>query len=395
MRNSMNPGMDPEIFDQFVDQLRRYVRERLIPIEEEVIGQDRIPEAILSEMREMGLFGITIPEKFGGAGMNVSQYIETVKQLSYAAPAFRSTMSINVGMTGSAIKNFGTVEQKAEWLPRISSGEIACFGLTEPGSGSDSAAMQTMAVRDGNGYRLTGTKRYITNSPHAKIGLIMARTSKEALPKNGHVSAFIVDMATPGITIGKPDRKMGQSGAQIADVIMEDVRVPLAALVGGEEGRGFQIAMQSLDNGRLSVAAMSVGMGRRILDTALRYATERKAFGEAIANFQLIQAMLADSDAELYAAECAITDACARADRGDVIIRQAAAAKLFASETCGRVADRCVQIYGGAGYLAEYPAERFFRDARILRIYEGTSQIMQLQIAKQLLREFVREGAVW
>lgn len=391
----MNPGMDPEIFDQFVDQLRRYVRERLIPIEEEVIGQDRVPEAILSEMREMGLFGITIPEKFGGAGMNVSQYIETVKQLSYAAPAFRSTMSINVGMTGSAIKNFGTVEQKAEWLPRISSGEIACFGLTEPGSGSDSAAMQTMAVRDGNGYRLTGTKRYITNSPHANIGLIMARTSKEALPKNGHVSAFIVDMAAPGITIGKPDRKMGQSGAQIADVIMEDVRVPLAALVGGEEGRGFQIAMQSLDNGRLSVAAMSVGMGRRILDTALRYATERKAFGEAIANFQLIQAMLADSDAELYAAECAITDACARADRGEVIIRQAAAAKLFASETCGRVADRCVQIYGGAGYLAEYPAERFFRDARILRIYEGTSQIMQLQIAKQLLREFVREGAVW
>lgn len=391
----MSPGMDPEIFDQFIEQLRRYVRERLLPIEEEVIAQDRIPEAILSEMREMGLFGITIPEKFGGAGMNIGQYIETVKQLSYAAPAFRSTISINVGMTGSAIKNFGTVEQKAEWLPRISSGEIACFGLTEPGSGSDSAAMQTMAIRDGNGYRLSGTKRYITNSPHAKIGLIMARTSKEALPKNGHVSAFIVDMATPGITIGKPDRKMGQSGAQIADVIMEDVRVPQSALVGGEEGRGFQIAMQSLDNGRLSVAAMSVGMGRRILDTALRYATERKAFGEAIANFQLIQAMLADSDAELYAAECAITDACARADRGDEIIRQAAAAKLFAAETCGRVADRCVQIYGGAGYLAEYPAERFFRDARILRIYEGTSQIMQLQIAKQLLREFVREGAVW
>lgn len=391
----MSPGMDPEIFDQFIEQLRRYVRERLLPIEEEVIAQDRIPEAILSEMREMGLFGITIPEKFGGAGMNIGQYIETVKQLSYAAPAFRSTISINVGMTGSAIKNFGTVEQKAEWLPRISSGEIACFGLTEPGSGSDSAAMQTTAIRDGNGYRLTGTKRYITNSPHAKIGLIMARTSKEALPKNEHVSAFIVDMETPGITIGTPDRKMGQSGALIADVIMEDVRVPQSALVGGEEGRGFQIAMQSLDNGRLSVAAMSVGMGRRILDTALRYATERKAFGEAISNFQLIQAMLADSDAELYAAECAITDACTRADRGDGIIRQAAAAKLFASETCGRVADRCVQIYGGAGYLTEYPAERFFRDARILRIYEGTSQIMQLQIAKQLLREFVREGAVW
>jgi acyl-CoA dehydrogenase len=390
-----NPGMDPEVFEQFIEQLRRYVRERLIPAEDEVISEDRIPEDILTEMREMGLFGITIPEEFGGAGMSVSQYIETVKQLSYAAPAFRSTMSINVGMTGSAIKNFGTAEQRAEWLPRIASGEIACFGLTEPGSGSDSAAMQTMAVRDGNGYRLTGTKRYITNSPHARIGLIMARTSKEALPKNAHVSAFIVDMATPGITIGKPDKKMGQTGAHIADVIMEDVRVPGSALVGGEEGRGFQIAMQSLDNGRLSVAAMSVGMGRRILDTAIRYATERKAFGEPIANFQLIQAMLADSEAELYAAECAITDACARADRGESIIRKAAAAKLFASETCGRVADRCVQIYGGAGYLAEYPAERFFRDARILRIYEGTSQIMQLQIAKHLLREFEREGAVW
>jgi acyl-CoA dehydrogenase len=390
-----NPGMDPETFDAFIDQLRRYVRERLIPAEEDVIANDRIPAKIVQEMRDMGLFGITIPEEYGGAGMSISQYIETVKQLSYAAPAYRSTMSINVGMTGSAIKNFGTAEQKAEWLPRISAGEIACFGLTEPGSGSDSAAMQTFAARSGNGYVLNGTKRYITNSPQAKIGLIMARTSKEALPKNAHVSAFIVDMETAGISIGSPDKKMGQQGAHIADVIMEDVQIPGNALVGGEEGRGFQIAMQSLDNGRLSVAAMGVGMGRRILDTAIRYATERKAFGEPIANFQLIQAMLADSEAELYAAECMIADACARADRGEVILRKAAAAKLFATETCGRVADRCVQIYGGAGYLAEYPAERFFRDARILRIYEGTSQIMQLQIAKHLLREFEREGAVW
>ncbi len=390
-----NPGMDPEIFEAFIEQLRRYVRERLIPAEDDVIANDRIPDDILSEMREMGLFGITIPEEFGGAGMGISQYIETVKQISYAAPAYRSTMSINVGMTGSAIKNFGTAEQKAHWLPRIANGEIACFGLTEPGSGSDSAAMQTFAARDGNGFVLNGTKRYITNSPHAKIGLIMARTSKEALPKNAHVSAFIVDMDSAGISIGKPDKKMGQTGAHIADIILEDVKIPGDALVGGEEGRGFQIAMQSLDNGRLSVAAMGVGMGRRILDTAIRYATERKAFGEAIANFQLIQAMLADSEAELYAAECMIADACARADRGEAIMRKAAAAKLFASETCGRVADRCVQIYGGAGYLAEYPAERFFRDARILRIYEGTSQIMQLQIAKHLLREFDREGAVW
>ncbi|MFM2410781.1 MAG: hypothetical protein RL481_1609 [Pseudomonadota bacterium] len=386
-------GMDAEVFDAFIDQLKRYVRERLIPAEEDVIANDRIPDDILSEMREMGLFGITIPEEYGGAGMSISQYIETVKQLSYAAPAFRSTMSINVGMTGSAIKNFGTAEQKAHWLPRIASGEIACFGLTEPGSGSDSAAMQTFAARDGNGYRLNGTKRYITNSPHAKIGLIMARTSKEALPKNAHVSCFIVDMETAGISVGKPDKKMGQAGAHIADIVMEDVKIPGDALVGGEEGKGFRIAMQSLDNGRLSVAAMGAGMGRRILDAALRYANERKAFGEPIASFQLIQAMLADSDAELYAAECMIADATARADRGEAIVRKAAAAKLFATETCGRIADRCVQIYGGAGYLAEYPAERFFRDARILRIYEGTSQIMQLQIAKHMLREWAETNS--
>lgn len=390
-----NPGMDAEIFDAFIDQLKRYVRERLIPAEEAVIAADRVPDDILDEMRAMGLFGITIPENYGGAGMNVSQYIVTVKQLSYAAPAFRSTMSINVGMVTSGIKNFGTAEQKSHWLPRIASGEIASFGLTEPGSGSDSAAMQTFARAEGNGYVLNGTKRYITNAPHAKIALVMARTSKEPLPKNAHVSAFIIDMDSPGISVGSPDKKMGQAGAHIADIIMDNVHVPGDALIGAVEGQGFKTAMQSLDNGRLSVAAMGVGMGRRALDSALRYANERKAFGEPIANFQLIQAMLADSDAELYAAECMIADAAARADRGENIIRKAAAAKMFATETCGRVVDRCVQIYGGAGYLAEYDAERFFRDARILRIYEGTTQIMQLQVAKQLLRAFAEDGTAW
>lgn len=387
--------MDADVFEAFLDQLKRYVRERLIPAEADVIANDRIPDAILDEMRDMGLFGITIPEEYGGAGMSISQYIETVKHLSYAAPAYRSTMSINVGMTGTAIRKFGTAEQRAHWLPRIAAGEIACFGLTEPGSGSDSAAMQTSAARSGNGYVLNGTKRYITNAPHAKIALIMARTNKDALPKNAHVSAFIVDMETAGISVGSPDKKMGQAGAHIADIIMEDVHLAGDALLGGEEGKGFVAAMQSLDNGRLSIAAMSVGMGRRILDTAVRYATERKAFGEPIANFQLIQAMLADSEVELYAAECMIADACVRADAGENIVRKAAAAKMFASESCGRVADRCVQIHGGAGYLAEYDAERFFRDARILRIYEGTTQIMQLQIAKHMLRDFARDGAVW
>ncbi len=380
--------MDNDIFDQFIDQLRRYVRERLIPAERAVIEADRIPEDILNEMREMGLFGLTIPEEYGGAGMNITQYAKTINVLSYAMPAFRSIISINIGMVCSALKNGGTEAQKAEWLPRLAAGEIACFGLTEPGSGSDSAGMQTTAVRSGNGWVLNGTKRYITNSPFAKLALIMARTTKESLPKNAHVSAFLVPTDTPGLSIGSSDKKMGQSGSHIADVVMEDVALPADAMLGTEEGKGFGFAMQSLDNGRISVGAMATAMARRALDSALRYANERKAFGQPIANFQLIQQMLADSEIEIYAAECMMEDVTRRADAGENVLRKAAAFKVFASEMCGRVVDRVVQIYGGAGYLAEYDAERFFRDARVLRIYEGTTQILQLQIAKHMLREW-------
>jgi acyl-CoA dehydrogenase len=390
--NTPMSGMDADVFGAFIDQLQRYVRERLIPAEKTIEETDLIPNDILTEMRDMGLFGLTIPEAYGGAGMNVSQYIETIRTLSFAMPCFRSIISINIGMVCSAITKSGTDEQKALWLPRIAAGEIASFGLTEPGSGSDSAAMATTAMRSGNGYVLNGTKRYITNAPFAKVALIMARTNKEALPKNAHVSAFLVPMDTPGICVGSSDKKMGQPGSHIADIIMEDVYVAGDALLGGEEGRGFQSAMQSLDNGRLSVAAAATGYAKRILETSMRYANERKAFGEPIANFQLIQQMLADSEIEIYAAETMIVDACKRADTGENIIRKAAAAKVFASEMCGRVADRCVQIHGGAGYLAEYEAERFYRDVRIYRIYEGTTQILQLQIAKHMLRDFAAGG---
>ncbi len=381
-------GMDADVFDQFIEQLHRYVRERLIPAEKGIIETDLIPDEILAEMSEMGLFGLTIPEEFGGAGMNISQYTTTIRELSYAMPCFRSITSINIGMVCSALKNGGTAEQKAEWLTRLAAGDIACFGLTEPGSGSDSAAMQTTAIRQGNGYVLNGTKRYITNAPFAKMALIMARTNKEALPKNAHVSAFMVPMDSQGISVGKSDKKMGQSGSHIADIVMDNVYVPGEALLSGEEGKGFVTAMQSLDNGRLSVGSAAAGYARRALDSALRYANERKAFGEPIANFQLIQQMLAESDIEIYAAECMLEDAARRADNGEKVLRQAAAAKVFATEMCGRVVDRVVQIYGGAGYLAEYEAERFFRDARVYRIYEGTTQILQLQIAKHMLREW-------
>ena len=340
----------------------------------------------------MGLFGLTMPEEYGGAGMNIQQYIRTIRELSYAMPCYRSITSINIGMVSSAFKNGATDAQKAEWLPRLAAGEIASFGLTEPGSGSDSAAMQTIAVKSGNGWVLNGTKRYITNAPFANVALIMARTSKEALPKNAHVSAFIVPMDTLGISVGKSDKKMGQSGSHIADIIMDDVKLPADAILGGEEGKGFAFAMKSLDNGRLSIGAAATGYARRALDSALRYANERKAFGEPIANFQLIQQMLADSDIEIYAAEAMLEDAARRADAGENVLRKAAAVKVFASEMCGRVVDRVVQIYGGAGYLAEYDAERFYRDARIYRIYEGTTQILQLQIAKHMLRDWAAQN---
>jgi acyl-CoA dehydrogenase len=386
-------GMDAEAFEQFIDQLRRYVRERLIPAEQAVIDSDTVPEDIVQEMRDMGLFGLTVPEEFGGAGLNISQYARTVHAISYAMPAFRSTISINIGMVCSALKNGGTPAQQAEWLPRLAAGEIAAFGLTEPGSGSDSAGMQTIAEKSDGGWVLRGTKRYITNAPYAKIALIMARTSKENLPKNAHVSAFLVPMDTPGVSVGKSDRKMGQAGSTIADIILDDVAVPDDALLGGETGRGFAFAMKSLDNGRISVGAAATAYAKRALDSAIRYATERKAFGEPIANFQLIQQMLAQSEIDIYAAECMMADVTARADAGEDVLRKAAAFKVFASEMCGRVVDSCVQVYGGAGYLAEYDAERFFRDARVYRIYEGTTQILQLQIAKHMLRAF--NAGVW
>lgn len=383
-------GMDADIFEQFIEQLERYVRERLIPAEKDVIANDRIPDDIVQEMKDMGLFGLTVPEEYGGAGLNTSQYARVVNTMAYAAPAYRSIFSINVGMFNSAIKNGATEAQKAEWWPRIAAGEIACFGLTEPGSGSDSAAMATTARPDpsGNGWILNGTKRYITNAPHADVALIMARTEKEALPKNAHVSAFIVPMNTPGVSTASPDKKMGQEGSHISDIMLDDVHVPGEALLGGETGKGFIFAMKSLDNGRISVGAAAAGYARRALDSALRYANERKAFGEPIANFQLIQQMLAESEMEIYAAEAMMKDVTERADRGENILRKAAAFKVFSSEMCGRVVDRVVQIYGGAGYLAEYDAERFFRDARIYRIYEGTTQILYLQIAKHMLRDW-------
>ncbi len=380
---------DPETFEALLDSVRRFVRERLVPAEAQVAETDEIPEDIVQEMREMGLFGLTIPEAYGGLELTMEEESRLLFELCRTSPAFRSVIGTTVGIGSQGILMDGTPEQKAYYLPKLATGELsASFALTEPDVGSDAASLRTTAIKDGDHYVVNGTKRYITNAPHSKIFTLMARTNP-ADKGAGGVSAFIVDANTPGITLGKIDKKMGQRGAHTCDVIFDNVRVPAANIIGGpaQEGKGFKTAMKVLEKGRIHVAAVCVGVAQRILDDALRYAVERKQFGQPIADFQLVQAMLADSKAELYAAECMTLDAACKRDEGLNVTTEASCSKMFASEMCGRVADRAVQILGGAGYLSEYGIERFYRDVRLFRLYEGTTQIQQIIIARNMARE--------
>ena len=378
---------DQEILNLLLDNVARFVRERLIPAEEAVVAADEIPADIVADMKALGLFGLTIPEEFGGLDLTMEEEVLVVMKLCHAAPAFRSLIGTTVGIGSQGILIDGTAEQKRAYLPRLATGDtIASFALTEPGSGSDAASLRTTAIRDGDHYVVNGTKRYITNAPLAGLFTLMARTN----PANkgaGGISAFIVEADTPGISLGKPDKKMGQRGAITCDVIFDNCRVPAANLIGGVEGRGFKTAMKVLDKGRIHIAGVCVGVAERMLDEALRYASQRKQFGQRIGDFQLVQAMLADSKAEIYAARSMVLDAARRRDDRLPVATEASCAKMFASEMCGRVADRAVQIFGGAGYMSEYPVERLYRDVRLFRIYEGTTQIQQLVIARNMLRE--------
>ena len=382
---------DEETTQALVDAVARFVRERLVPLEHQIADDDLIPPGVVQDMREMGLFGLTIPEAHGGMGLTMEEEVRVMIELGKTSPAFRSVIGTTVGIGSQGIVLDGTPAQQAQWLPRLASGEmIASFALTEPGAGSDAASLRTTARRgsdaDGEHYLVNGSKRYITNAPTAGLFTLMARTD----PANqgaGGVSAFIVDAKSPGISLGLADRKMGQRGAHTCDVVFENVRVPAANLIGGKEGQGFKMAMKVLDKGRIHIAAICVGMAQRLLADSLAYACERQQFGQAIGDFQLVQAMLADSKTEVYAAECMVMDAARRRDAGRPVATEAACCKLFASEMCGRVADRAVQIFGGAGYMVEYGIERFYRDARVFRLYEGTSQIMQLVIGRNLMRE--------
>lgn len=378
-------ALDTETLNLLIDAVRRFVHERLIPAEDELAASGQVPPDIVNEMRDLGLFGLSISPDFGGLGLTMEEEVRVVFELGQTSPAFRSLAGTNIGIGSQAIVLAGTDEQRARYLPKLASGElIGSFALTEPDAGSDAMSLRVSAERDGDFYVLNGTKRYITNAPIAGLFSVMARTAPER--RANSISCFLVEAGTPGLIIGKPDKKMGQAGALTSDVVFDNCRVPASALLGGEEGNGFRTSMRVLDKGRLHISALCVGIADRLLRDAVKYATERKQFGQPIAEFQLIQAMIADSQAELYAARCMVLDAARMRDRGENTTMQAACCKLFSTEMVGRVADRAVQIHGGAGYMSEYAVERFYRDVRLFRIFEGTSQIQQLVIARETIK---------
>ncbi|MFP4004387.1 MAG: acyl-CoA dehydrogenase family protein [Alphaproteobacteria bacterium] len=378
-------ALDPETRQQLIDSVARFVRERLVPLEHRVAEEDEVPPEVVEEMKALGLFGLSIPQEYGGLGLIMEEEVLVALELGRTSPAFRSVIGTNVGIGSQGIVMFGSDAQKAEWLPKLASGElISSFCLTEPEAGSDAASLRTQAIPDGDAYVVNGTKRYITNADKAGVFTLMARTDPASRGAGG-ISAFIVPADLPGITVGKPEQKMGQQGAHICDVTFENCRVPRANLLGAE-GQGFKVAMQVLDRGRLHISAVCVGVAERLLQEMTDYAAERKQFGSAIGDFQLIQGLLADSQTEAYAGRCMVLDAARKRDAGESVTMESSACKYFCSEMVGRVADRAVQVFGGAGYVADYGIERFYRDVRIFRLYEGTSQIQQVIIARHMLR---------
>jgi acyl-CoA dehydrogenase len=379
-------ALDKESLDELVKGVRRFVTERLVPLEAQVAETDEVPQEVIKEMGEMGLFGLSVPEQYGGLGLNAQEEMAIAFEMGQTSPAFRSKIGTNVGIGSQGIVLDGTEEQKEKYLPKIASGEIiASFALSEPDAGSDAGAQKTSAKKDGDSYILNGTKRFITNAPEAGLFTVFARTDPETKGTKG-VSAFLVEAETDGLSLGKNDVKMGQRGTHTCDVIFDDCRVPATALLGGVEGQGFKTAMKTLDRGRLHISAVCTGMAERLIRDSLTYAMERKQFGQPIAEFQLIQDMLAQSKMEAYAARCMVMETAKRRDAGERVSTEASCCKLFCTEMVGRVADRAVQIYGGAGYVAEYGVERFYRDVRLFRLYEGTSEVQKIVIARNMIR---------
>ncbi len=378
-------ALDPETRQQLIETVRRFVAEVCVPNEQLVSETNAIPEAIVQQMRELGLFGLSISEEYGGLGLTMEEEALVIIEMGHTSPAFRSTFGTNVGIGSQGLVMFGNADQKREWLPKLASGEaVASFALTEPESGSDAGSARTKAVRDGNHYVLNGAKRFITNADKASVFTVMARTDPTTPGAKG-LSAFLVERDVAGVTVGKPEKKMGQQGANVCDVIFEDARVPITNRLG-EEGEGMKVAMSVLDRGRFHISALSVGIAERLVQEMTRYASERKQFGKPIIEHQLVMGMIADSFAETSAGKAMVLDGVRKYDAKEKVTILAAAAKMFCTEMVGRVADRAVQVFGGSGYIADYAVERFYRDVRILRLYEGTTQIQQMVIGRELQR---------
>ena len=378
---------DQQILDQLLETVIRFVSQELIPTEAQVAEQNDIPTELIAKMAELGLFGLSIPTNYGGLGLTMEEECLVALELGRASPAFRTVVGTNIGIGSQGLIMDGRPDQKDYWLPRLASGDvISSFALTEPDAGSDAGSIRTSAVRDGDYYRLNGTKRFITNADKAGLFTVMARTDPDSQGSRG-VSAFLVPAQTPGLTIGIPEKKMGQHGTHVCDVVLNDAEIPASALLGTEEGKGFITAMKVLERGRLHISAVCVGIADRLIDESTRYAAQRKQFGQAIGEFQLVQGMLADMKTEWYAGRSMVIDAARKKDLDVTVATESSCCKYFCSEMVGRVADHAVQIFGGAGYIADYGIERFYRDVRIFRLYEGTSQIQQLIIARNMLRE--------
>jgi acyl-CoA dehydrogenase len=385
---SMSDVVTPEDFQAILAQLRDWVRTKVVPREREIADADAIPDDLRKQAADMGLFGYAIPPEWGGLGLDLTQDVELAMELGYTSLAVRSMFGTNNGIAGQVLVNFGTDEQKAAWLGRLSSGEVvASFALTEPGAGSNPAGLQTRAGRldDGDDWVIDGQKRFITNAPSADLFVVFARTRPADSSGTG-IAVFLVPADTAGVEVGAKDRKMGQEGAWTSDVLFSDVRVPASALVGGDVDAGYRAAMTSLARGRVHMAALAVGTAQRALDESVAYAASATQGGTVIGDFQLVQAMIADQQTGVLAGRALVRETAARYVSGEDRRIGPSAAKLFCTEMAGQVADLAVQIHGGSGYMRDMPVERIYRDVRLLRLYEGTSEIQRLIIGGGLIR---------
>ena len=388
----MTATVSPEDFRLIRDQVRDFVRTRVVPREQEIVGTDAIPDDLRRQAAEMGLFGYAIPAEWGGLGLDLTQDVELAMEFGYTSLALRSMFGTNNGIAGQVLVRFGTGQQKTEWLERIASGDvIASFALTEPGAGSDPAGLRTSAVRDGDDWVIDGQKRFITNAPLADLFVVFARTRPADASGTG-IAVFLVPASSPGLVVGPKDRKMGQEGAWTADVTFSGVRVPGSALVGGDEDTGYRAAMTSLARGRVHIAAVAVGTAQRALDESVAYAASATQGGTPIGDFQLVQAMIADQQTGVMAGGALVRETARRYVSGEDTRIGPSAAKLFCTEMAGQVADLAVQIHGGTGYMRDVPVERIYRDVRLLRLYEGTSEIQRLIIGGGLVRQARRRA---